>query len=138
MAINEWKVWKKIGVVKEKKPYTDIDTGLGVIIDFLKETRPGLDKLDRLLNEFRLLRKKELQLKREKKGKDLLRENLTKQIKKYDQIMKAYELLELDTDVNGERIKKIADEVEDKARKLQVDKKLLEKITKSNHWTFDW
>ena len=79
-----------------------------------------------------------MKLKREKKGKDLLRENLQKQIKKYDKIMKAYEVLELDTDVNGERVKKIAHELQEKAKKLAVDKELLKKITTSTHWTFDW
>ena len=138
MAVNEWKIWKKIGIVKEKKDFVNIDKTIVVIAGFLKEFRPAVDTLDRLLNEFSLLRKKELKLKREKKGSALLKENLQKQIKKYDQIIKAYEMLELDTDVNGERVKKIADELQDKAKKLAVDKELLKKITTSEHWTFDW
>lgn len=138
MAVNEWKIWKKLGIVKEKKGYTDVDKTSIVIIDFLEEINPAVDTLSRLLNEFRSLRKQELKFRREKKDKELLKDNLQKQIRKFDKIIKAYELLELDTDVNGERIKKIADVLQEKAKKQQIDRALLEKITKSNHWTFDW
>ena len=37
-------------------------------------------------------------------------------------------MLELDTDVNGERVKKLADEIEAKARRLKVNKELLHQI----------
>jgi hypothetical protein len=138
MAVNEWKIWQKLGIVKEKKEFVNIDKALVTIIDFLKDFRPAVDTLDRLLNEFQLLRKKELKFKKEKKDKELIKENLQKQIRKFDQIMKTYEVLELDTDVNGERVKKIAHELQEKARKQQIDKALLKKITTSAHWTFDW
>ena len=138
MAVNEWKIWKKLGIVKEKKEYTDVDKTSIVIIDFLEEINPAVDTLSRLMNEFRSLRKQELKFKREKKDKDLIKDNLQKQIKKFDKIIKAYELLELDTDVNGERVKKIANVLQEKAKKQQIDRALLDKITKSNHWTFDW
>ena len=96
MAINEWKIWKKMGIVKEKKEFINIDKSITTILTFIKETRPAVDKLDRLLSEFKLLRKKELKLKGEKKGKNLIRANLQKQIRKYDQILRSYEMFELD------------------------------------------
>lgn len=138
MAINEWKIWKDLGIVKPKKEFVNVDSSVNAILVFLKETEPALKDITRLYNQFKLLRKRELQLKKEKAGKKSLKNNIQKQIKKYDQILKAYELLELDTDVNGERVKNIADEIEKKARNLKADKKLLEKITTSEHWTFDW
>ena len=138
MAINEWKIWKDLGIVKPKKEFINIDSSVNTILVFLKEAGPALQDINRLYDQFKLLRKRELQLKKEKTGKQALKNNIQKQIKKYDQILKAYELLELDTDVNGERVKKIADSIERKARNLKADKKLLEKITKSEHWTFDW
>jgi len=138
MAINEWKIWKDLGIVKPKKEFVNVDSSVNAILVFLKETEPALKNITRLYNQFKLLRKRELQLKKNKAGKTALKNNIQKQIKKYDQILKAYELLELDTDVNGERVKNIADEIEKKARNLKADKKLLEKVTTSEHWTFDW
>ena len=138
MAINEWKIWVKLGIVKPKKEFVNIDKTADVILGFLDETGPALKEISILYNQFKSLRKLELKLKKEKKGNHALKDNITKQIKKYDQIIKAYEMLELDTDVNGERVKKLADEIEAKARRLKVNKELLDKITKSDHWTFDW
>ncbi len=138
MAINEWKIWVKLGIVKPKKEFVNIDKTADIILGFLDETGPALKEVSRLYNQFKSLRKLELKLKKEKAGNHALKDNITKQIKKYDQIIKAYEMLELDTDVNGERVKKLADEIEAKARRLKVNKELLDKITKSDHWTFDW
>jgi hypothetical protein len=138
MAINTLKIWKKLGIIKEKKEFVNIDKTMDIVLGFLDEAGPALKELGKLYNQFKSLRKTELKLKKEKKGSHALRSNLAKQIKKYDQIIKAYEMFELDTDVNGERVKKIADEIQDKARKLKVNKDLLNKITKSDHWTFDW
>ncbi len=138
MAINEWKIWKQIGIVKPKKEYVNIDKTMDILLDFLNEQGPALKQLSRLYNQFRTLRSMELKLKKEKVKRHALKQNIQKQIKKYDQIMKAYEILELDTDVNGERVKKIANEIQGKAKRLGADKELLTKITKSTHWTFDW
>ena len=138
MAINEWKIWVKLGIVKPKKGFVNIDKTSDIILGFLDETGPALKEIGRLYNQFKSLRNLELKLKKEKAGNHALKDNITKQIKKYDQIIKAYEMLELDTDVNGERVKKLADEIEAKARRLKVNKELLDKITKSDHWTFDW
>ena len=138
MAINEWKIWVKLGIVKPKKEFVNIDKTSDIILGFLDETGPALKDISKLYGQFKSLRKLELKLKKEKAGNHALKDNITKHIKKYDQIIKAYEMLELDTDVNGERVKKIADEIEGKARRLKVNKDLLDKITKSDHWTFDW
>jgi len=138
MAINEWKIWRDLGIVKEKKEYVDIDKTMDIILNFLNEIKPAADELAKLYNQFQSLRNMELKLKKEKAGNHALKDNITKQIKKYDAVMKAYELLELDTDVNGERVKKIANELTSKAKKLKANKELLNKVTKSDHWTFDW
>ncbi|MBW2966344.1 hypothetical protein KY342_04540, partial [Candidatus Woesearchaeota archaeon] len=138
MAINEWKIWQNLGIIKPKKEFINIDKSTDIILSFLKETEPALKSVARLYSQLKSLRKMELKLKKEKAGKNSLRNNIQKQVKKYDQILKAYELLELDTDVNGERVKKIADEIESKARRLKADKELLKKMATSDHWTFDW
>ena len=138
MAVNEWKIWKQIGIVKPKKEYVDIDKTMDVLLDFLNEQGPALKRIGKLYNQFKTLRNMELKLKKEKAKRHALKENIQKQIKKYDQIIKAYEILELDTDVNGERVKKIANEIQKRAKKLGADKEMLSKITKSDHWNFDW
>jgi hypothetical protein len=138
MAVNEWKIWKDLGIVKPKKEFVNIDKSTDMILSFLKETEPALKNIAGLYSQLKSLRKMELKLKKAKAGKHSLKDNIQKQVRKYDQILKAYELLELDTDVNGERVKKIADEIESKARRLKANRDLLKKMATSDHWTFDW
>jgi len=57
---------------------------------------------------------------------------------KYDEILKAYEFLQLDADVNGERVKKIAQSIKRKAKKFKVPQKWKNMMKKDMKWTFDW
>ena len=127
MAINEWKIWQKLNIVKKKEEFIDIDKDLDAILEFFKDIPLNLKKLILLYSTFKLLRKQELKLN---KSTDKIIKN---QIRTYDKILKTYEILELDTDINGERVKKIAKALAKKAQKLGMNKTI-----KKEHWTFDW
>lgn len=138
MAINEWKIWQKLGIVKPVEEEIDVDKDLAVIISFIKEAAPLMKKLLKLSLEMKELRKREAQLRKAKASTKVIKNIILQQVKKYDEILKAYEFYELDVDVNGERIKKISTFLGKAAKEAAIEKKWLNIIRKSERWTFDW
>ncbi|MBW2977306.1 hypothetical protein KY331_00520 [Candidatus Woesearchaeota archaeon] len=138
MAINEWKIWQKLGIVKRPKPHVDVEADVQAVIDFLKGVKADKKKIVKLVNEYMELRSEEKVIKKLKASKKKLVENIKKQIMKYDEILKAYEFLQLDADVGGERVKKIAQSIRRKAKNAKVPKKWMEHTKKDMKWTFDW
>ena len=141
MAINEWKIWQKLGIVKPKPgPEIDIDKDLDAVTTFFKETVPS-NTLKNLLNLFlqmKKLREEEKRLVKANASEDQIKKNILEQVKVYDKILEAYELFELDIDVTAERVKKISFVLGKKAKETNIDPAWLEKIRKSERWTFDW
>ena len=84
MAINTWKIWQKLGIVKPKKVRIDVEEDVKAVLEFLKGVRADKKKITKLLNEYMLLRSEEKMLKKEKAAKKKLVENVKKQIEKYD------------------------------------------------------
>jgi hypothetical protein len=135
MAINEWKIWQKLGIVKPVEEVVNINKDLDAISLFLKETIPVGNTLMKQITEMKKLRKKEKELR--KAGKDI-KFNILQQVRIYDKILENYEFFEQDTDVNGERVKKISHALGKTAKQEMIDKKWIEKIRKSERWTFNW
>ena len=94
-----------------------------------------IKKMAGLFTQFRKLRKKEAEARKARKN---IKAIIQQQVRLYDKILKQYEFFELDADINGERVKKISKALGEKAKKEMIDPKLLEKIKKSERWTFDW
>ena len=138
MAINEWKIWKKLGIVKVPKPHIEVEADVQAVLDFLDGVKADKKKIINLYKEYTDLRTEEKALKKAKAPHKKLVENVQKQIVKYDEILKAYEFLQLDADVSGERVKKIAQSIKRKAKKVKVSKKWMEHMKKDMKWTFDW
>ena len=138
MAINEWKIWKKLGLVKVEKPHVEVEADVEAVLDFLKGVKADKKKIVKLIKEYLLLRTEEKALKKAKADKKKLVENVQKQITKYDEILKTYEFMQLDADVGGERIKQIAQSIKRKAKKVKVPKKYMNHIEKDMKWSFDW
>ena len=138
MAINEWKIWKKLGLVKVEKPHVEVEADVEAVLDFLKGVKADKKKIVKLIKEYLLLRTEEKALKKQKASKKKLVENVQKQITKYDEILKTYEFMQLDADVGGERIKQIAQSIKRKAKKVKVPKKYMNHIEKDMKWSFDW
>lgn len=138
MAINEWKIWQKLGLVKSKQEKIDIDKDIDAVSLFLKDALPVAKLLKVQLGKMQKLRAQEKKLNKAKAHKDKLKKNLLDQLRVYDTILQNYEFFELDTDINGERVKKIAHQLSKRAQEDKIDKKILSKITKSERWSFNW
>lgn len=60
------------------------------------------------------------------------------QLLAWDSFVRDYEFLEEDVDVNGERVKKITNNLIEKAKSSSVSKETLEIYKKKDSWSFDW
>jgi DNA-binding protein H-NS len=138
MAVNEWKIWKKIGIVKKKEVHLDVETDVKAVLEFLKDANKDAKKVAELFEEYMELRGGEKILKKKKAPHNKLVDNIKKQIEKYDQILKAYEFLQMDADVNGERVKNIAKSIKRKAKKAKVPRDWINHMKTDMKWTFDW
>jgi hypothetical protein len=109
MAINEWRIWKKLGIVKEKETEeVKVKEDLRAIVSFLKEIDVSklVEKLERMKN----MVKEEVVV-----GEELKTDNLKKQIELLDGILRDYNFFQDDADINGLRLKKIGGELLKKA-----------------------
>lgn len=138
MAINEWQIWKKLGVVKEPEIHIDVEGDVQAILQYFKEFDSNKKKILKLFDEYLDLRRDEKILKKEKASHKELADNIKKQIEKYDQIIQAYEMHEDDTDVNGLRVKKIAKSIQRKAVKYKIPRKWINYMKKDMKWNFNW
>ncbi len=127
MAINEWKIWKKVGITKEKeREEVKIEEDLKAVISFLKEieVKQLIEKLEKLAE-------------RVKEGKiikaELSEDNLKEQIKLLDEILKEYNFFEDDVDVNGLRLKKIGREFLREAKEKGI-KELIKEKKRDINW----
>ena len=109
MAINEWRIWKKVGIVKEEVKEVKVKDDLDAVIAFLKEM--DVSKLVEKLERMREMVKEEGVVE-----DGLKTENLEKQIKLFDEVLRAYDFFEDDADVNGLRLQKIGGELLRKAK----------------------
>jgi hypothetical protein len=139
MAINEWKLWIKLGVAKERKEETiDVEKDLKAVNDFLKGVNTAVKNIQPLLKQFSNLRKQQSKLLSAKTGKKALKKNLESQIRLFDRIMKQYQFFDVDEDISAARIRKIAKALKQSAEKLIIDEKLMDKIKTDEKWTYRW
>jgi hypothetical protein len=121
MAINEWRIWKRLGIAKEEEvEEVKVKDDLGAVISFLKE-----------INLKELARKLEIMKEIVREGgvvdKELKSENLDKQIKLFDKILRDYDFFVNDADINGLRLKKIGGELLRKAEESGMNELVKEK-----------
>ena len=110
MAINEWNVWKKLGMVnKEEIEETKVKDDLNAVIGFLKEI-----DVNELVNK--LERMKDIVREEGVVEEGLKVENVERQIELLDEILQAYNFFQNDADINGLRLKKIGKELLRKAK----------------------
>jgi len=134
MAINEWKIWEKLGFKKpEEQPKIDVDKDIDAILTSLEEVKPVIQKLITNLNKFKSVREQE-----KSKSKKAHKKITEKKVKIFDKILEQYEYYELDVDVNGERVKNISTVLGKEAKDSNISKKWLNKIKNSERWIFDW
>ena len=140
MAINEWKIWQKLGLTKPKEIESkiDIDKDIDAILLFTKEISPDIKELSELFAKFKSLRKKEVLLRKSKASIKKIRGIIEQEVEVYDKILEKYEYLELEVDVNGERVKNISTVLGKTAKDANISQKWLKRIKESERWIFDW
>lgn len=127
MAINEWKIWRKLGMVKEKEEEeVKVEEDLEAVSGFLKEIE--VEELRR-----KVARMKEMAREEKVIEEGLKAENLKKQIALFEEILQKYSFLENDVDVNGLRLKKIGEELLRKAEERGLGD-LVKEIRKKGQW----
>lgn len=125
-------------LIKQKKEeLIEVDKDLRAIVEFLKGVDDNVQGLAGLFRKFIELRKQFIH-HRAVKNEFGVRKSIMEQVKLYDKIVESFETLELDTDIAGERVKKIAKALKTDAEKHQINQKWLDLVKKDEKWTFDW
>ena len=124
--------WKKVVHAKERSKHVDSLIDIQAIIEFLEEV--NLDTKE-LLPFFKKLEELE---KERKVGKENIEQlNLESQAGILDKILERYEFFENDVDINGLRVKHIANEFLNKAKKAGL-KDLVKEKEEDQRWWMLW
>ncbi|MEW5896902.1 MAG: hypothetical protein AB1668_04375 [Nanoarchaeota archaeon] len=129
MPFYNW--WMKL-FKKEKERKKDVLKDIEAVIDFIEDSRADTQAL---LAELKKL--KELEQEYHVARANIIPVNLKTQEKILDKIIERYEFFQNDTDVNGLRVKMIAEEFLKRAEKAGLKDILAEK-KKSDKWKFQW
>jgi len=132
MGFYEWGWWKRIFQRTEEKKKADTLKDLEAIQEFLKSLpadakalRPDFEELEELERERLVARS------------SLLKTNFDTQAAVLEKIMQRYEYLQNDVDINGIRVKLIAQEFLNQVQKAGFKEMLAEK-KKSPKWKLAW
>jgi putative NADH-flavin reductase len=128
MAINQWKIWRKLGLKKREEEIDHVKPkeDLREVISFLREldvkklTRE-LEKMEEMIDEEGVV------------DGEIVEVNIKKQVETFDTILKDYGFLQNDTDINGLRLKKIGAYLLKKAKKAKLNE-----LVKQKQQDFNW
>lgn len=121
MAINEWKIWRKLGIAKEEeREEVRVEEDLEAVGSFLKgfeaeELKRKVARMGELAREEKII------------GTELKEDNLKKQIELLGEILAKYEFLEDDMDLNGIRLRQVGRELLRKAEEKGLKELVKEK-----------
>ena len=122
MGIQEKKWWKDIFAKDYKKKKVDIQKDIYAIIDFLQDVN---EENQFLLNDLEKLTNLETEFEVAKDG--IVHVNLQTQAKVIEGLIQKYEFLQNDVDINGLRVKMIAEEFLKRLKKAGMNDLLNEK-----------
>ena len=112
----------------------DFEKHLTSIMEFLANVGHDVKDLYHLGIKVKKLRHKERSEVDSKKQKKLL----TEEIEAWDKFLERFVMLDRDTDITGERVKKISNVLKEEAVKMSIDTETLKKTRKKDEWVFDW
>lgn len=124
-------------LIKKKRPLEeteDFERDLRSIIDFLAHVGRDVKDLYELITKVKKARAKERSEVDDKKQIKLLEE----EIKEWDKFLEMFVMFERDTDITGERAKKISQILKEEAKTMKIDPELLKKIDNKREWVFNW
>lgn len=132
MPLYEKKWWKKLFSKKEPKTKVDVLKNAEAVTEFLSEINDDTKELLEKLNKLEELEKEFLVAK-----PSLIPINLETQAKLLDELLQHYEGFQNDADINGLRVKMIAQEFLKRAAAAGLKNIIAEK-KKDHKWQFQW
>ena len=132
MAFYEKKWWKKLIGKKERREKVDVLQDIQAIIEFLQDIQNDIKTLIPVFEKL-----EELEKERHVGNETIIQANLKMQAEVLDKILQRYGFFQNDTDINGVRIKRIADEFLKNAEKADL-KDLVKEKQKDMRWRFQW
>ncbi len=124
--------WQKLFKKKEHTIKADFLTNVSNAIDFLEDAPVEATAIIDLLKQL-----EELEKEREVSNEKLISINLQTQADLLDKLLDRYEYFQNDVDINGIRIKRIADQFLKNAKKAGLSE-LIENRKDDYRWTFNW
>ncbi|HIG93386.1 TPA: hypothetical protein HA234_04265 [Candidatus Woesearchaeota archaeon] len=132
MKVYQQTWWKKMFSPEKHEKREEVLKDIETIAEFLQDTKDDVKQLKPLLEKL-----EELEKERQVASSGLLHVNLEAQAEVLDKLLQRYEFFQNDADVNGMRVKRIAQEWLKHAQKAGL-KDLVQKKKKDLKWHFDW
>ena len=124
-------MFKKKRVEKKSNP-TDSFKDIQAISEFLDDV-----KADHVFLKEKLKKLEELEKEANVTNNDILKVNLKAQSEIIDKLIERYEFFQNDVDINGIRVKMIAKEFLQRAKRAEL-KDIVKEKKKSQLWKFQW
>lgn len=125
-------LWNKWFKKEEREEKVDILNNLQAILEFLEEVNTDIKGIQEQFSRLEELEKERVVAK-----KNLLEANLDTQAQILDKILTQYEFFQNDVDINGIRVKKIAQQFLENAKNAGLTDLVREK-KKNSQWQFYW
>src|SRR3989338_10853844 len=130
MKVYQQTWWKKMFSPEKHEKREEVLKDIETIAEFLQDTKDDVKQLKPLLEKL-----EELEKERQVASSGLLHVNLEAQAEVLDKLLQRYEFFQNDADVNGMRVKRIAQEWLKHAQKAGL-KDLVQKKKKDLKWHF--
>ncbi len=124
-------LFKKKRSLEERE---DFEKDLRSISDFFAELERDIKDLKDLGVKVKKTRAKERSEVDYKKQIKLLHEG----INAWDKFLERFVMLDRDTDIAGERVKKISAVLREEAIKMNLDPDIIKMVKRKDEWAFDW
>lgn len=124
-------------LIKKKRPLEeteDFEKDLHSIIEFLTSIGRDVKDIYELIGKVKKARAKERSEVDNKKQLKLLED----EIKVWDKFLERFVMLDRDTDITGERIKKISQILKEEASTMKLDPEIIKMVNSKREWVFNW
>ncbi len=124
-------------LIKKKRPLEeteDFEKDFRSIMEFL--TSIGRDVKD--LHELGLKVKKERAKERSEVDNKKQLKLLEDEIKAWDKFLERFVMFDRDTDITGERVKKISQILKEEAATMKLDPEIIKMVNSKREWVFNW
>lgn len=124
-------------LIKKKRPLEeteDFEKDLHSIIEFLTSIGRDVKDIYELIGKVKKARAKERSEVDNKKQLKLLED----EIKAWDNFLERFVMLDRDTDITGERIKKISQILKEEASTMKLDPEIIKMVNSKREWVFNW